>query len=42
MKEIEKIFKGFLIHCQYEKNLSNKTIRAYSGDLGQFTECLKN
>ncbi len=28
--------KGFIFHCQYEKNLSPKTINAYSIDLEQF------
>ena len=30
----------FLFHCRYEKNLSPKTLKAYSIDLRQFTEYL--
>lgn len=30
----------FLFHCQYEKNLSPKTLKAYSIDLRQFSEHL--
>jgi len=29
--------ESFLFHCQYEKNLSPKTLRAYNTDLRQFT-----
>ncbi|MEZ5082408.1 MAG: tyrosine-type recombinase/integrase [Bacteroidales bacterium] len=32
----------FLFHCKYEKNLSNKTIKAYKTDLKQFNLYLKN
>ncbi len=31
----------FLFHCQYEKNLSPKTLKAYSIDLRQFREYLE-
>lgn len=37
MKPVEKVFKDFILHCQFEKNLSSKTIRAYNGDIEQFT-----
>ncbi|MEL7146813.1 MAG: site-specific integrase, partial [Bacteroidota bacterium] len=32
----------FLTHCQYEKNLSPKTIKAYDLDLRQFALFLKD
>ncbi|BCS55644.1 tyrosine-type recombinase/integrase [Geobacter sp. SVR] len=31
---------GFIFHCQYEKNLNHKTIKAYRIDLRQFAEFL--
>jgi integrase/recombinase XerD len=31
---------GFISHCKYEKNLSEKTLKAYRIDLRQFTEFL--
>jgi integrase/recombinase XerD len=37
---IEEAVAQFLFHCQYEKNLSPKTLKAYSIDLRQFTEHL--
>jgi len=37
---IEEAVEQFLFHCQYEKNLSPKTLKAYSIDLRQFTEHL--
>lgn len=37
---IEEAVGQFLFHCQYEKNLSPKTLKAYSIDLRQFTEHL--
>src|SRR3954469_1205261 len=37
---IAEAIKSFLFHCQYEKNLSPKTLKAYSIDLRQFTERL--
>lgn len=40
MKSTENAFKEFLSHCQFEKNLSKKTILAYSGDIDQFTDYL--
>lgn len=40
MNPIQIEIKEFLNHCKYEKNLSNKTIKAYSIDLTQFTKFL--
>jgi len=37
---VTEAVQQFLFHCQYEKNLSPKTLRAYSIDLRQFTEHL--
>lgn len=37
---IEEAVAQFLFHCQYEKNLSPKTLKAYSIDLRQFAEHL--
>jgi integrase/recombinase XerD len=37
---IQEAIAQFLFHCQYEKNLSPKTLKAYSIDLRQFTELL--
>jgi integrase/recombinase XerD len=37
---VEEAIKSFLFHCQYEKNLSPKTLKAYSIDLRQFREHL--
>jgi integrase/recombinase XerD len=37
---IEEAVAQFLLHCQYEKNLSPKTLKAYSIDLRQFSEHL--
>jgi len=36
MIQLKDSIKGFISHCQYEKNLSPKTINAYSIDLEQF------
>lgn len=41
METIENIILDFLSHCRYEKNLSPKTIKAYSIDLKQFQQFLK-
>lgn len=38
--EIQEAVNQFLFHCRYEKNLSPKTLKAYSIDLRQFTEYL--
>lgn len=37
---IQEAISTFLSHCQYEKNLSPKTLKAYSIDLRQFSEFL--
>jgi integrase/recombinase XerD len=37
---IEEATEQFLFHCQYEKNLSPKTLKAYAIDLRQFAEHL--
>ena len=36
MEPLKKVIKSFLLHCQYEKRLSNKTNKAYGTDLTQF------
>lgn len=38
--ELQEAVSQFLFHCRYEKNLSPKTLKAYSIDLRQFTEFL--
>jgi integrase/recombinase XerD len=38
--ELQEAVSQFLFHCRYEKNLSPKTLKAYSIDLRQFTEYL--
>ena len=38
MKKLNEAVEDFLHHCQFEKNLSPKTIKAYGIDLGQFLE----
>ena len=38
--EIQEAVSQFLFHCRYEKNLSPKTLKAYSIDLRQFREYL--
>lgn len=38
---IQEAIKNFIFHCTYEKNLSTKTIKAYTIDLNQF-ENFKN
>jgi integrase/recombinase XerD len=38
--ELQEAVSQFLFHCQYEKNLSPKTLKAYSIDLRQFREYL--
>jgi integrase/recombinase XerD len=37
MNPIQSAVQNFLNHCRYEKNLSTKTIKAYSTDLLQFS-----
>ena len=41
MKKIEDSVLEFLSHCQFEKNLSDKTLKAYKLDLKQFYEYIK-
>lgn len=38
---LQEAASQFLFHCQYEKNLSPKTLKAYSIDLRQFREHLE-
>jgi integrase/recombinase XerD len=38
---VQDAIAQFLFHCQYEKNLSPKTLKAYSIDLRQFREHLE-
>ena len=38
---IGEVIKGFLFHCEFEKNLSLKTLRAYTTDLEQFAVYIK-
>jgi len=33
---INEVINGFIFHCQFEKNLSPKTLKAYNADLMQF------
>lgn len=40
MQSMQEHIKGFIFHCQYEKNLNPKTIKAYRIDLRQFAEFL--
>jgi integrase/recombinase XerD len=40
MKSVQEQVKGFIFHCEYEKNLSLKTLKAYRIDLRQFSEFL--
>lgn len=40
MQDVQEHVKGFISHCQYEKNLSEKTLKAYQIDLRQFTDFL--
>jgi len=42
MLNLKKNIEIFLSHCRYEKNLSKKTIKAYTIDLQQFTVFLEN
>lgn len=36
MQSVQEHITGFISHCQYEKNLSPKTLKAYQIDLRQF------
>ncbi|MFL6199156.1 MAG: site-specific integrase, partial [Thermoanaerobaculia bacterium] len=38
---VQEAISQFLFHCQYEKNLSPKTLKAYSIDLKQFRAFLE-
>ena len=40
MQKVQEFMKGFIFHCEYEKNLSPKTLKAYQTDLRQFAEFL--
>lgn len=40
MNTIQSAVKEFINHCLYEKNLSDKTVKAYQIDLMQFTKFL--
>lgn len=41
MENIDSASLDFIFHCRYEKNLSPKTIKAYSIDLSQFKAFIK-
>lgn len=41
MNQIEKAITDFKFHCQYEKNLSQNTLKCYWIDLSQFQEIVK-
>lgn len=36
--KLKEVIKNFKFHCKFEKNLSNKTMEAYSIDLNQFEQ----
>jgi integrase/recombinase XerD len=36
MKDLKNLIDSFIFHCQYEKNLSSLSLKAYSIDLKQF------
>jgi integrase/recombinase XerD len=38
MKDFKNLIASFMFHCQYEKNLSSHSLKAYSIDLRQFNE----
>lgn len=40
MKSFESVSKSFLLHCRIEKNLSVKSVEAYSSDIEQFMKYL--
>jgi len=42
MKTLQTSIENFLCHCQFEKNLSPKTIKAYRTDLKQLLEFIQN
>lgn len=39
---VKDVIEGFLFHCQFEKNLNSKTLRAYTTDLRQFAAFIKD
>lgn len=41
MQNVQKCIDVFISHCQYEKSLSQKTLKAYRIDLRQFNEFLE-
>ena len=41
MNEIKNAVEKFIFHCNFEKKLSQKTIKAYKTDLSQFQEFVK-
>ena len=38
---VEQVISDFLFHCQYEKNLNEKTIYAYRSDLYMFNRYIQ-
>lgn len=36
--KIDTLSNDFFFHCKFEKNLNQKTLRAYSGDIAQFKD----
>jgi len=38
---VNEVMKKFLFHCQFEKNLNSKTLRAYTTDIEQFAAFIK-
>ena len=36
--KLEEVINDFKFHCKFERNLSNKTMEAYSVDLNQFEQ----
>jgi integrase/recombinase XerD len=42
MKNLDEAIASFLFHCEFEKRLSTKTLKAYSIDLKQLTLFLEN
>ena len=39
---VDQVISDFLFHCQYEKNLNEKTIYAYRSDLYMFKRYTEN
>ncbi|MDR1644960.1 MAG: tyrosine-type recombinase/integrase [Tannerellaceae bacterium] len=39
---VNEVMKNFLFHCQFEKNLNPKTLKAYDTDLKQFAAYIKD